>query len=167
MLYPFLVSPPKIPYPLPHLPAPQPTHSHSWSWHFPILGHSTFIGPRASPPIDGQLGHPLLHIQLESQVPPFLFSDWWFSSKEFSGVLISSYWCSSYGASNPFSSLGTFSTSSIGGHLFHPIDDDFEPPLLYLPGTGIASLKSDISGSCRQNLAGIFNWVCIQWLIPE
>ena len=42
--------------------------------------------------------------------------------------------------------------------MFHPIDDS-EPPLLYLPGTGIASLEYAISGSCRQNLAGICNCV--------
>jgi hypothetical protein len=32
----------------------------SWPWHSPILGHRTFTGPRASPPIDDQLGHLLL-----------------------------------------------------------------------------------------------------------
>ena len=52
MLSPFLVFPLKIPYLLPSLPAPQPTHSHSWPWYSPILGHRTFTGPRASPPID-------------------------------------------------------------------------------------------------------------------
>jgi hypothetical protein len=39
--------------------------------------------------------------------------------------------------------------------VFHPIDD-CEHPLLYLPGTGIASLEIAISGSFQQNLAGIF-----------
>ena len=38
MSSPFLVSPLKIPYPLPPLPAPQLIHSHSWSLHSPILG---------------------------------------------------------------------------------------------------------------------------------
>jgi hypothetical protein len=61
---------------------PQSTHSHSWYWHSLIRGHKTFTGPRASPPIDDQLGHPLLHIQLEPQVPPLVFFDWWFRSKE-------------------------------------------------------------------------------------
>jgi hypothetical protein len=84
MLSPFLVSPLKISYPLPPHPALQPTHSHSWSWHSPILGHRTFRGPRASPPIGDRLSHPLLHIQLETQVPPCV---WWFSSKELWG-----YW---------------------------------------------------------------------------
>jgi hypothetical protein len=87
MVSPFLVSPQKIPYPLPPPPALQPTYSHSWSWNSPILGHRTFTGSRASPLIDDQLGHPLLHIQLEPQVPPCVFFDWWFSSKELSG-----YW---------------------------------------------------------------------------
>ena len=85
MLSPFLVSPLKIPYLLLPPPVPQPTYSHSWSWHSPILGHRTFTGPRASPPIDDRLGHPLLHIYLEPQVPPCVFFDWWYSSKEFWG----------------------------------------------------------------------------------
>jgi hypothetical protein len=68
--------------PLSPPPAPQPTHSHSWSWDSTILGHRTFTGIMASPPIDDWIGHPLLHIQLEPQVPPCIFFDWWFSSKE-------------------------------------------------------------------------------------
>ena len=39
-------------------------------------------GPRATPPIDGQLGHPLLHMQLEPRVPLCAFFDWWFSPRE-------------------------------------------------------------------------------------
>jgi hypothetical protein len=87
MLFSFLVSLLKIPYPLSAPSAPQPTRSHSWSWHSPTLGHRTFTGPRASPLIDDRLGHPLLHIQLEPQVPPCVFFDWWFSFKEVCG-----YW---------------------------------------------------------------------------
>jgi hypothetical protein len=48
--------------------------------------------------------------------------------------------------------------------VFHPIDD-CEHPLLYLPGTGIASHETAISGSLQQNLAGICNSVCVWWLI--
>jgi hypothetical protein len=48
--------------------------------------------------------------------------------------------------------------------VFHPIDD-CEHPLLYLPGTGIASQETTISGSFQQNLAGMYNSVCIWWLI--
>jgi hypothetical protein len=80
------------------------------------------------------------------------------------GVLVSSYCCSSYRVADPFSSLGTFSSSSIGGPVFHPIDD-YEHPLLYLPGTGKASQETAILGPFQQNLAGICNSVCIWWLI--
>jgi hypothetical protein len=83
--YPSLPS--KNPLSPPTCPAPQPTHSHSWALHSPILGHRTFTGPRASPPIDDQLGHPLLHMQLEPQGSPYIFFDWWFRPKELWG-----YW---------------------------------------------------------------------------
>jgi hypothetical protein len=78
-------------------------------------------------------------------------------------VQLSSYCCSSCRDADPFNSLGTFSSSSIGGPLFYPIDD-CEHPLLYLPGTGIASQETAISGSFQQNLAGICNSVWFQWL---
>jgi hypothetical protein len=80
------------------------------------------------------------------------------------GVLVSSYCCSTYRVADPFSSLGAFSSFSIGGPVFHPIDD-CEQPLLCLPGTGKASQETAISGSFRQNLAGICNSVCVWWLI--
>jgi hypothetical protein len=48
--------------------------------------------------------------------------------------------------------------------VFHPIDD-CEHPLLCLPGTGIASQETAISGSCQQNLPGICNSVWVWWLI--
>jgi hypothetical protein len=79
------------------------------------------------------------------------------------GVLVSSYCCSSYRVADPFSSLGTFYSSFIGGPVFHPIDD-CEHPLLYLPGTGMASQETAISGSCQQNLASICNSVWVWWL---
>ena len=80
------------------------------------------------------------------------------------GVLVSSYCCSIYRVADPFSSLSTFSSSSIGGPVIHPIAD-CEHPLLCLPGTGIASQETAISGSFQQNLAGICNSVCVWWLI--
>ena len=126
--------------------SPTPT---SWPWYSPVLGHIIFARPRTSPPNDGLLGHLLLHRQLETWAQ---------------GVLVSSYYCSSYRVADPFSYLGTFSSSSIGGHVFHPIDNS-EPPLLYLPGTGIASLESAISVSSRQYLSGICNCVCVLWLV--
>jgi hypothetical protein len=80
------------------------------------------------------------------------------------GVLVSSYCCSTYRVADPFRSLGTFSSSSTGGPVFHPIAD-CDHPLLYLPGTGIASQETAISGSFQQNLAGLCNSVCVWWLI--
>jgi hypothetical protein len=80
------------------------------------------------------------------------------------GVLVSSYCCSTYRVADSFSSLGTFSSSSIRAPVFHPIDDCAHP-LLYLPGTGIASHKTAISGSFQQNLAGMCNSVWVWWLI--
>jgi hypothetical protein len=124
-------------YPPPTLLPNSPTPT-SWPWHSPILGHIIFVGRMASPPIDGWLGHPLLHMQQETWAL---------------GLLISSYCCSSYRAADLFSSLGAFSISSIGGHVFHPIDS--EHPLLYLPYTGIASQEISILGTCKQNLVGI------------
>jgi hypothetical protein len=127
-------------------------HSHSLSRHFPILEYRAFTGPRVSLPIDDLLGHPMLHIQLESQVSPCVFLDLWYSPKELCGYWS---WCSSYGASEPFSSLGTFYTFFIGDLVLHPMDD-YEHPLLYLPGTGRASQKTALSGSCQQALVGIW-----------
>jgi len=48
--------------------------------------------------------------------------------------------------------------------VFHLIDD-CEHPLLYLPGTGIASYETAITGSLQQNLSGICNGVWVWWLI--
>ena len=68
--------------------------------------------------------------------------------------------CSIYMVADPFSSLGTFFSSSIGGPVFHSIND-CEYPLLYLPGTGIASQGTAISGSFQQNLPSICNGVSV------
>jgi hypothetical protein len=80
------------------------------------------------------------------------------------GILISSYCSSTYRVADPFSSLGTFSSFFIGDPVFHHIDD-CEHPLLYLPGTGIASNETAIPGSFQHNIAGICNSVCVWWLI--
>jgi hypothetical protein len=136
---------PQSPYILPS-PAPQPTHSCFLALAFPCTGHIIIARPRASPSIDGLLGQTLLHIQLETRAL---------------GVLVSSYCCSSYRVAEPFSSLGTFFSSFIGGSVFHPIDD-CEHPLLYLSGTVRDSQEIPISGSCQQALVGIYNsdWIC-------
>jgi hypothetical protein len=85
MLSPFLVSPSKTPISstLPLLTNP-PTPT-SRPWHSPILEHRAFTEPRASPLIDDQLGHPLLHMQLG--VLPCVLFGWWFSPWELWG-----YW---------------------------------------------------------------------------
>jgi hypothetical protein len=64
----------------------------------------------------------------------------------------------------PFSTLGTFSSSNIGGPVFCPIVD-YEHPLLCLPGTGITSQDTAISGFFQHNHAGICNSVWVWWLI--
>ena len=60
---------------------PLPT---SASWHLlsSTLGHITFRGSRASPPIDAGQGHPLLHLWLEPWVPPCVLFGWWHSPWE-------------------------------------------------------------------------------------
>jgi hypothetical protein len=60
--------------------------------------------------------------------------------------------------------MSGFSSFSIGGPVFHLIDD-CEHPLLYLLGTGIASYETAIPGSFKQNLAGICNSVWVWGLI--
>jgi hypothetical protein len=67
--------------PLSHLPPPasmrmlphSSTHT-SPLQHPPILRHRASTGPRASLPIDTRQDHPLLHMQLEAWVPPFVYS---------------------------------------------------------------------------------------------
>jgi hypothetical protein len=76
---------PLVACPLPLLINP-PTPS-SWLWHFPTQAHRAFTGLRTSPPIDDQLGHPLLHMQLKPWVPPCVLFGWWFSPWELWG-----YW---------------------------------------------------------------------------
>jgi hypothetical protein len=60
--------------------------------------------------------------------------------------------------------LGTFSCSSIGGPWIHPIAD-CEHSLLCLPGPGIVSQETAISGSFQQNLASVCNGVSISCLL--
>ena len=124
-----------------------PTHSPTHP--LPLLGPGVPLywsiyrledqGP-SLPNID-QLGHLLLHMQLETRARR---------------SLITSYCYSTYRVADPFSSLGTFSSSSIGVPVLYSIADD-EHLLLYLPGTGTASYKRAIPGSLQQNLAGICN----------
>jgi len=61
------VPPPQPPPSLPDIPL-------HWGRGDPALA-----GPRASPPIGAQQGHPLLHMQLELWVCPCVLFGWWFS----------------------------------------------------------------------------------------
>ena len=136
----------KVPYTLPSTLLPYLPTPTSWPWHSPVLGHIKFARPRG------------------------LSSQWWLTRPSSAtetralGVLVNSYCCSTYRVADSFSSLGTFSSSSIGDPVFHPIAD-CEHPLLCLPGTGIASQETAISGSFQQNLAGVCNGVSIWKLI--
>ena len=56
---------PKSPIPSP-CPAPQPIHSLFLALAFLCTGAYDLHKTRASPPIDGQLGHRLLHMQLDT-----------------------------------------------------------------------------------------------------
>ena len=67
------------------------------------------------------------------------------------------------GAANPFSDLGTFSSSFIEDPVLHPMVV-YEHPLLNLSGTGRAYQETAISGSCQQALVGIHNSAWIWWL---
>jgi hypothetical protein len=123
MLSPFLVSSPEHPYPM-ALPLilwgcslSNPSTPTSPSLHSPTLGNRAFNGPRASPPIDVQQCHPLLHVWLEPWVPPCVLFGCWFSLWELWGGLVGWYCCSSHGVANPFSSFGPFSNFSIGNPL--------------------------------------------------
>ena len=80
-------------------PAPQPTYSHFLALASPVLGLMIFARPRASPPIDGRLGYPLLHMQLETQL--------W-------GVLVSSCCCSPIGLQTPLAPWALSLAPSLG-----------------------------------------------------
>jgi hypothetical protein len=57
-------------------------------WHSPTLGHRAFTGPRASPLIDDQWDHPLLHMQLEPWFLPCVVFGFWFNPWVLWGYLL-------------------------------------------------------------------------------
>ena len=82
----FLFWKPSTPYPItPHPLLTNPSTPASWPCFSPTLRHRAFTGPRASPPIDDWLGHPLLHMQLEPWVQTCVLFGWWFSPWELGG----------------------------------------------------------------------------------
>jgi hypothetical protein len=131
-------------------PTPLPTHSHFLALVFPCTeAYKVCKTKGGSLPNDGQLGRLLIHMQLETLAP---------------GVLVSSYCCSIHRVANPFSSLGTFSSSFIGDPVIHPIAE-CEHPLLCLLGPDIDSQETAISGSFQQNLDSVCNGVSVWRLI--
>jgi hypothetical protein len=138
---------PKVPHT--HPPIPYPPTPPFWPWHSRVLGHIKFASPKG------------LSFQWWLTRPSF---DTYAARDKSSVVLVSSYCCSTYRVAVPFSSLGTFYSSSNGGPVTHPIAD-CEHPLLCLLGPGIVSQKIAISGSFQQNLASVCNGVSIWRLI--
>jgi hypothetical protein len=106
----------------------------------------------ASISTDGRLGHFLIHMQLETR------------ALGGGGVPVSSYGFSTYRIADPFSSLCTLSSSSIGDPVTHPIAN-CEHPLLCLLGPSIVSQETAISGSFQQNLASVCNGVSVWKLL--
>jgi hypothetical protein len=139
---------PKVPHTHP-TPNSLPTHSPFLALVFPWLGHIKFASPMG------------LSFQWWPTRPSF---DTYAARDKSSGVLLSSYCCSTYRVAVPFSSLGTFSSSSIGGPVIHS-KADCEHPLLCLLGPGIVSQETAISGSFQQNLASVCNGVSVWKLI--
>jgi hypothetical protein len=69
------------------------------------------------------------------------------------------YCCSSYGVANPFSYFSPFSNFSIVDPVLNLMVGCKHLPL-YLSGSGRASQKTAITGSCQQSLLGIHKSVC-------
>jgi hypothetical protein len=141
-------SPPHTP-PLPYPPIPI-----FWPWRSPVLGHIKFAWAMG------------LSFQWWPTRPSF---DTYAARVKSSGVLVSSYCCSTYRIADLFSSLDTFSSSSIGDPVIHPIVD-CEHPLLCFLGAGLVSQGTAISWSLQQRLAsvchGIIIWRLIMGWIP-
>ena len=105
--------------------SPTPTF---WAWSSPVMRHIKFASPMG------------LSLQWWPTRPSF---DTYAARDKSSGVLVSSYCCSTYRVAVPFSSLGNISSSCIGGRVIHPIAD-CDHPLLCLLGPGIVSQETAI-----------------------
>jgi hypothetical protein len=71
--------PTKLLYPIPLALLTNPNIHTSLSWHILPLRHRAFPRTRDSPLIDVLQRHPLLHMWLETWVPPYVLFVWWFS----------------------------------------------------------------------------------------
>jgi hypothetical protein len=101
---------PKVPHTHPPLPYPPTTPFRPW--RSPVLGHIKFASPMG------------LSFQWWPTRPSF---DTYAARDKSSGVQVSSYCCSTYRVAIPFSALGAFSSSSIGGLPFYLLNNiDFQ-----------------------------------------
>ena len=73
------------------------------------------------------------------------------------GVLVSSYYCSTYRVADPFSSLGNYSSSSIGGPVIHSIADR-EHPRLCLLGPWHSLIRNSYIWVLSAK-----SYLCMQW----
>jgi hypothetical protein len=135
--------------PIPTPPIPYPPTPPLWPWHSPVLGHLKLASPMG------------LSLQWW---PTRSSSDTYAARDKSSGVLVSSFCCSTYRVAVPFSSLGNISSSRIGDRVTHPIAD-CDHPLLYFLGSGIVSQERAISGSIQQNFASVCNGISVWKLI--
>jgi hypothetical protein len=124
---------------IPSPPIPYPPTSISWPWCSPILRQIKFARPMG------------LSFHWWATRPS---SDTCAARDRSSGVLVSSYCCSTYRVAVPFSSLGAFSSSSTGGPVIHPIAD-CEHPLLCL-----LSLRHSLT---RDWVLSAKSCWCMQW----
>jgi hypothetical protein len=118
MLSAFLAFPLKTHYPI-HSPPdsmrvfPHPPNPSFQSWHSSTLENQLSQDLRASPPVDVQQSHPLLHMWLELLVTPSVL--WWlFSPWELSGVWLVDIVVHPMGLQNPASPLVPFLTPPLG-----------------------------------------------------
>ena len=102
------------------------------------MWNQAFTGPRVFSPIDDWQGCPLLHMELEPWVVPWVLFGWWFSPWDLRG-LVGWNCCSSFGVTNPFSSFRSYSNSFIGHPVLGPVVG-CKHPCLYLSGSGRDSL---------------------------
>jgi hypothetical protein len=158
----FLVSHMITCYPLLHPPAHQPTHSCFLILPFLYTAIRLHFGP-------SQDQWPLLPLMTNKAILCYIciWSHGFHRVYSFVGGLVPGssggtgwYFCFSYGAGNPFSSTGPFSTSSTGDSVFS-LMVGWEHSPLYLSDTGRAPPETATSGYCQQALVRIHNSVWV------
>jgi hypothetical protein len=128
--------------PIPTPPTPYPPTPPFWPWRSPVLGHIKFASPMG------------LSFQWWPTRPSF---DTYAAKDKSFRVLVSSYCCSTYRVAVPYSFLGNFSSSSIRGHVTHPITD-CDHPLLCLLGPGQLYFLGKKKGQGKESNSAIWRW---------